>query len=66
VFVAVSLDLQADVMSWPGANQSMHGPKFENDALRSVIVLAPLVIASVTRAGENAHALKLAFPAATA
>jgi hypothetical protein len=66
VFVAVSLVRQADVMSWPGANQSTHDPQLENEAFASVDVLAAEVIASVTLAGEKPHADALEFPAATA
>src|SRR3954453_17998738 len=55
VFVAVSLPPHAEVMSCPGANQSVHLPQFENEAFRSDDVLAAVVIASPTRAGEKPH-----------
>jgi hypothetical protein len=66
VFVAVSLVLQEDVMPTPGANQSTQLPRFENEALRSVWSVAPIVIASATRAGEKLHALLFELPAAIA
>ena len=66
VFVATSLPIHDDVMSCPGANQSMHLPQFENEAFRSEDVLAPLVSASPTRAGEKPHASAFELPAATA
>ena len=66
VLVAESLEAQADVMDCPGANQSMHEPQFENEAFASVMVLAPLVMASGTRAGLNWQAGAFELPAATA
>ena len=51
VFVAVSLEIHADVMFWPGAKTSVQVPKLENEARASVFVLALTVIASPTRAG---------------
>ena len=66
VFVAESLVRQADVMACPGANQSMHEPQLEKDAFASLIVLAPTVMASDTRAGLNWQAGALELPAATA
>ena len=52
VFVAFIDVHHADVMLTPGANQSTHVPKFENDARRSELSDAPIVIAWLTRAGE--------------
>jgi len=53
-------------MDDPGAKTSVHGPKFENDALFDVLVSAPTVTAAGTRAGEKVQASTLLFPAATA
>jgi hypothetical protein len=53
VAVAVSLVLYADRIDEPGAKMSTTLPKFENDERASVRVVAPTVIASVTRAGEK-------------
>ena len=39
-------------MLLPGAKRSRHVPKFENDARASVLVVAPMVFAAATRAGE--------------
>src|SRR4051812_25115754 len=66
VFVAVSLVAHADVMLCPGAKMSTTLPKFENDARASLIVLAPTVMASPTRAGDEVVALVFELPAATA
>jgi hypothetical protein len=52
VFVAVSLVFQDEVMLLPGAKRSRHVPKLENDARASVLVVAPIVFADATRAGE--------------
>ncbi len=57
VAVAVSLVSQADRMLEPGAKISTTLPKLENDDRASVIVVAPTVIASATRAGEEFAAL---------
>jgi hypothetical protein len=69
--VAVSLEDQADVMLTPGANQSTHGPWLAHEALASPMVVAEIVIASATRAGEVLQAFwampkKLPLPAAMA
>ena len=66
VLVAVSLVIQAEVMFWPGAKMSVQVPKLENEARASVLVVAPTVIASATRAGVKLHALALELPAAIA
>ena len=66
VLVAVSLVRHADVMDCPGANQSMHDPQLENEAFASLMVLAPLVMASGTLAGLNWQAGAFELPAATA
>ena len=66
VFVAVSLVFHDDVMLLPGAKMSRQGPKFENDARASVIVVAPTVMAFGTRAGDVVQAFTLLFPAAIA
>lgn len=66
VLVDVSVSHQSDVMFTPGANQSSHEPKFENEARESVFVVAPIVMASATLAGEVPQASALSFPAATA
>ncbi len=52
VAVAVLLPIQSEVMLTPGANTSSTEPMLENDALVSVISVAPTVMACVTRAGE--------------
>ena len=52
VFVAVLLVFHAEVIEDPGANKSRQEPKFEYEARASVDVVAPTVIASLTRAGE--------------
>jgi hypothetical protein len=56
VFIAVSLVFHDDVMSLPGAKMSRQVPKFENEERASLIVVAPTVIASATRAGEKLQA----------
>src|SRR5262245_19674482 len=66
VFVAVSLVFQAEVIELPGAKRSRHVPKLENEALASVLVVAPIVFAAATRAGEVVHASALELPAAIA
>jgi heme/copper-type cytochrome/quinol oxidase subunit 2 len=66
VFVAVLLVDHAEVMPTPGANQSTQSPWFENEALRSVWSVAPIVIASATRAGEKLQAFLFELPAAIA
>ena len=52
VAVAVLLVHQADVIPLPGPKMSRHVPMFENDALASLIVVAPTVIADAALAGE--------------
>jgi hypothetical protein len=52
VLVAVLLPFQAEVMPDPGAKMSRQEPKFEYDALASLLVVAPTVIALPARAGE--------------
>src|SRR5262245_3251304 len=64
--VAVSLVNHEDVMLTPGPNTSTQVPKLENDARRSLMSVAPSVIASGTRAGEKLHAFRLLLPAAIA
>src|SRR6267143_2997939 len=66
VAVAVSLVRHADKMPEPGAKISTTLPKFEKDERASVIVVAPTVIASATRAGEEFAALVFELPAAMA
>ena len=46
----------------PGARMSTTLPKFENDDRASVIVVAPTVIASATRAGDEFEALVFELP----
>jgi len=65
VSVESSAALFADTMFAPGANRSMTEPVLENDAIASVLSLAPTVIASVTRAGERVPASSPPLPAAT-
>src|SRR5687767_15163107 len=55
----------AEVMATPGAKRSTHDPKFENVARVSDWSVAPTVMASGARAGENVHASPFALPAAT-
>jgi len=52
VFVAVLEFFQADVIPDPGAKISTQVPKFEYEARASLDVVAPTVIAALTRAGE--------------
>jgi hypothetical protein len=66
VFVAVLLVAHADVMLDPGAKMSTTLPKFENEERASFIVLAPTVMASLTRAGEELLAFVFELPAAIA
>src|SRR2546429_53293 len=66
VLVAVSLVFHADRIEEPGANTSTTLPKFENDERASVVVVAPTVIASVTRAGDELAAFVFELPAAIA
>ena len=51
VLVAVSLVRHADRIAEPGAKISTTLPKLENDERASLMVVAPTVIASPTRAG---------------
>src|SRR5262245_30656704 len=53
VAVAVSFVKYDERIAEPGAKTSTTEPKFENDARASVRVLAPTVIASPTRAGDE-------------
>ena len=66
VAVAVFDVYHAEVMEEPGAKMSRHGPKFENEARASVVVVAPTVMAAATRAGEKLQALVFEPPAETA
>ena len=66
VLVAVSDVDHAEVMLEPGAKMSRHVPKFENDDRASLLVVAPTVIASATRAGDALQAFALLLPAAIA
>lgn len=58
--------IQALMTSTPGAKISTTAPKLLNEALASVIVVAPTVTACGTCAGEVFLASLLSFPAATA
>ena len=62
---AESLPIHALMMSFPGANTSTAGPKLENEARASSIVVAPTVMAEGARAGLVLEASLLSFPAAT-
>jgi hypothetical protein len=53
-----------ETMSVPGANTSIHDPKFEEDTFPSAWLVPPTVIASGSDAGEYEHASRLLFPAA--
>lgn len=59
------LPIQELVMSCPGAKMSTTEPKFEKEARVSVMVEAPMVLATPTRAGLVLPAFALSFPAAT-
>ncbi len=50
--LSLSPPFPADTMDTPGAYQSTHAPQFEKYGLVSVRSVAPVVIASATRAGE--------------
>ena len=63
---ADSLVDHADRIEDPGAKMSTTLPTFENDDRASLIVVAPTVIASLTRAGEEPDAFVLELPAAIA
>lgn len=63
--LTVSLSFQVLITFNPGAKMSTTDPKLEKDARSSVIVVAPTVITSETRAGEVLMASALSFPAAT-
>lgn len=64
--MATSLVLYDDVMFTPGAKMSTHVPKLENDALTSLMSVAPAVTALGVRAGDVLHASAPPFPAAIA
>ena len=49
----MSLENQADRIAEPGAKISTTLPKLENDERASVLVVAPTVMAWVTRAGDE-------------
>ena len=66
VLVAVLLVDHADVMLEPGAKMSTTLPKFEKDDRASLIVVAPTVMAVLTRAGEKPLASAFELPAAIA
>ena len=66
VFVAVVLLNHDDVIPTPGAKISRQEPKLEKEALASVLLVAPTVIAVATRDGLELHAFALLLPAATA
>src|ERR1043165_5569197 len=66
VAVAVSELNHAERIPWPGAKISKHGPKFENEARESLVVVAPTVMALAARAGDVPQASTLLLPAATA
>jgi hypothetical protein len=57
--------MKVEITFKPGAQMSTPGPKFEKEALVSLMVEAATVIASWTRAGEELTASSLSFPAAT-
>src|SRR5215213_1279031 len=56
MLLAVALVNQAETMPTPGANQSTQLPKLDQEAFRSVLSMAPMVMASGTRAGVVLHA----------
>ena len=64
--VAVLLVYHAERIATPGAKRSTHEPKFENEARRSALSVAPTVSASPVRAGDTLHAFWFSLPAATA
>src|SRR2546425_917656 len=67
VFVDWSPVFQSDVVFTPGAKISTHGPKLENDAMLSLMSVAPTVSASGALAGEVLQASGAPeLPAATA
>src|SRR3989441_11045162 len=67
VLVARSPVSQSDVVFTPGAKISTHGPKLENDAMLSLMSVAPTVSASGALAGEVLQASGAPeLPAATA
>ena len=66
VAVASSVSIPAEVISTPGAKRSTHEPWLLQDAAASASEVAPTVIASGARAGENWQASAPLFPAATA
>ena len=53
-----------ETMSVPGANTSMHDPKFDEGTFPSAWLIPPTVIANGSDAGEYEHASRLLFPAA--
>ena len=55
----------AERMSWPGPRISTADPVLENEAKVSLMVVAPTVMASGRRAGEESFASLPSFPAAT-
>ena len=63
--VLVFPSFQVEVTFKPGAKISTGAPKLEKTALASLIVEAPTVITSLTRAGEVFFESLLSFPAAT-
>src|SRR5215211_4679159 len=65
VAVAVSFAMPAETMSTPGAYRSVQVPKFDNDARRSLMSLAAVVMAVAARAGDVRQASRLKLPAAT-
>ena len=66
VFVAVLLPIHADVMPTPGALMCTQLPKFEKNANRSEMSVAPTVMPFGTLDGDDWHASAVLFPAATA
>jgi len=52
VRVVRSSRLLAEIISTPGAKISTLLPKLENEAMVSLMVVAPTVMASTTRAGD--------------
>ena len=57
--------IPALMTSTPGAKMSTSGPKFEKSARTSLMLVAPTVIASATRAGLWLVASRFLFPADT-
>ena len=63
ILVAVALVFQAELMPPPGAYRSTQVPQLENEARKSMLVVAATVIALGSRAGEAVQASALLLPA---